>query len=859
MKRSLFLKITVSVAVFLFIFSSISLYRNLKNGNQNYEQPSANMFTAKDLSGNIQPDAVLGPESHDGNTGFPETVEQIMERNKYLTPKEIDIDEDEAEENLPYPDRKILPQNPESQRESSYPPLRDGKQQNENQTDNPQTISTNFTAITVSEAGFIPADNMGAAGPTQYIAMANGRIKSFNKSTGLSDGVLNTTTDNFFNSVRNGSGTSDPRIRYDRLSQKWFVVIINVSSPNRILIAVSNTSTITVSTTWLFYFISAPARFYDYPTIGIDNNAVYIGTNDFNTALTAFLGCSGYVINKAGLIGGSTTAFLFSLVASSGSDGPYTPQGVDNFDVSAAEGYFIGVSNLFFGSLIMRRVSTPGGTPTISSNIIITVNSTTFPISVPQTGSAAVLDALDDRLFAACVRNGKLWTAHNIQVNSSGVASNSGGRNGSRWYELTSLTGTPAIVQSGTIFDPSAANPLSYWIPSVMVSGQNHAAFIYSSSGSSARINVSTSGRLSGGTLGTTLSVINATSSSTTYNQAGGPPERWGDYSYVSLDPNDDMTMWSAMGFCDGLNSWGVRVTRLLAPPPPALTSASPNSLTPGQPSVNVIITGTPTTGQGFYDPGAGFTNRISASINGGVTVNSTTYNSPTQVTLNLSTVGATVGTKTVTITNPDGQFVTSSTIFDVPLPVSMASFTYTVDKRDVTLKWSTISETNNSGFDVERQAFTPAGALGEWQKLGFVTGHGNSNQQNDYEYKDTRLQTGKYNYRLKQVDYNGNFERFNLASSVLIGVPKVSGISQNYPNPFNPLTNIDYSISIDGRVSIAIYDITGRQVAELVNEVKTAGYYTAEFNAGNLASGVYFYRISTPDLTQVKKMLVVK
>ena len=833
------------------LFTTFFVITNRNNNEKTY--------VAARISEGNKSQFIPGPQSTNGDRGFPETVADIMERDKFLEPKVLDTNPKREE---PYPDRSNLPQNPDAKPESTYPPLTNAeRQKQQNQTDNPQTISTNFTGITISETGFIPADNMGAVGPTQYVVMANGRMKTFNKSTGTADGVINTTTDNFFNSVRNGAGTSDPRIRYDRMSQKWFVVIINVSSPNRILIAVSNTSTITAGTTWLFYFINAPTRFYDYPTLGIDNNAVYIGTNDFNTALTAFLGCSGYVVNKAGLIAGSTTATLFSLVASSASDGPYTPQGVDNFDVSATEGYFVGVSNLFFGQLVMRRVSNPGGAPTISGNISIAVNTTTFPEPVPHLGMIGMrrLDALDDRLYAACVRNGRLWTAHNIEVNSSGVASTTGGRDGTRWYELQNLTGVPTVVQSGTIFDAAASNPISYWIPTVMVSGQGHASFIYSSAGNNNRINVSTSGRLTGDALGTTQAIINATASSTAYNVQTVDGQRWGDYSNVSLDPNDDMTMWSVMGFCDANNSYGVRVTRLLAPPPPPLTSAVPNSLTPGQPSVNVVITGTPTTGQAFYEPGVSFTNHISGAINGGVTVNSTTFNSTTQVTLNISTVGASVGAKTVTITNPDGQFVTSSIIFDVPLPVVLASFTHSVDKRSVILKWSTVEEINNSGFDIERQLINSEGIGGEWSKIGFTEGHGNSNVQNDYIYKDLNLASGKYNYRLKQTDFNGNFERFNLPSTVLIGIPAVSELSQNYPNPFNPLTKINYGLSSEGKVSIIIYDITGRVVAKLVDETKQAGYYTADFDASAFASGVYFYRISAPDFTQVRKMLVVK
>src|SRR5262249_52243240 len=149
------------------------------------------------------------------------------------------------------------------------------------------------------------------------------------------------------------------------------------------------------------------------------------------------------------------------LTPSSGAEGPFTPQGVDNFDPAATVGYFIGVSNAFFGELVLRRVSNPGSaSPTVSANILLTVPVTWFPINVPNLGSGTPLAALDDRLFAAHLRNGRLWTAHNIEVDSAGVAHNGGGggRDGSRWYELQNLDTTPSLVESGTIFDPSGSN-----------------------------------------------------------------------------------------------------------------------------------------------------------------------------------------------------------------------------------------------------------------------------------------------------------------------------------------------------------------------------------------------------------------
>lgn len=857
MNYKVFFRVTVLLCIVFFVIAFFN-YNSFVSVN-NTEGKVTGVYTSVNADDNDADISISGPQSSDGNKGFPETVEEIMRRNKDIPMDNIPLKQREEEKEI-YPDRRNLPQNPESSNESSFP-KQDTKIKDTVSSYNPQTVSTNFNAISLSETGFIPADNMGAVGPTQVIAMANGRIKSFTKSTGTADGIINTTTDNFFNSVRNGSGTSDPRIRYDRLSQRWFLVIINVSIPNRILIAASNSSTITGGTVWTFFFINAPSEFIDYPTLGVDNNALYIGTNNFNTALTAFLQTTGYVIRKSDLLAGTLTSTFFPGLAVGTGAGPITPQGVDNFDASSTEGYFIGVDNATFGTLMLRRVINPGGSPTISGNISITVNTTTYPNPVRHLGAASNrrLDALDDRLFAACIRNGRLWTAHSFDVDASGLAAFGSGRVGSRWYELQNLTSTPSVVQSGTIYDPTAVSPVSYWIPTVMVSGQGHAAFIFSSSGINARVNESTNGRLSGGSLGTTQSVINVTTSSTAYNVEAVDGQRWGDYSYVSLDPDDDMTMWGVMGYCNATNSYGVRVAKLLAPPPPPLTSASPNTITLGQTNVNVIITGTPTTGQGFYDPGAGFTNRISAAINGGVVVNSVTYNSATQVTLNITTTSAVSGTKTVTITNPDGQSVASSIIFDVALPVVLSSFNAVIDKRDITLKWKTEQELNNKGFEIERQFTDVNGISSEWSLVEFLKGKGTTNTPNEYSFTDKKLNTGKYNYRLKQIDFNGNYERFSLAEPVSVGVPKNSGISQNYPNPFNPKTNIDYSLSVNGTVKIVVYDITGREVKQIVNEFKPAGYYTALFDASILASGIYFYRITTSDFTQVKKMLVVK
>jgi hypothetical protein len=179
-------------------------------------------------------------------------------------------------------------------------------------------------------------------------------------------------------------------------------------------------------------------------------------------------------------------------------------------------------------------------------------------------------------------------------------------------------------------------------------------------------------GRLVGGALGTVGTTQLYTNSTSTYGPQASTIQRWGDYSFTSLDPLDDMTMWTVQEFSNATNSWAVRVVKLIAPPPATPALASPASVASGQPSVNVTISGTQASGSGFYDPGSNLGgsavpfSHIGASVTGGVTVNNVTFTSPTQITLNVSTVGATAGAQSITVANPDGQTRTGNGILTV-------------------------------------------------------------------------------------------------------------------------------------------------------------------------------------------------
>ena len=531
-------------------------------------------------------------------------------------------------------------------------------------TRSPQTVSTpNFTSITLSDTLSLPPDSNGAIGPTQYLTVVNGRIRSHSKFTGDADGGVNASLDNFFNTVRNGSRTSDPRVKFDRITDRWYVICINVpTGSNRVLLAVSNSRTITVSTIWSFFFFDQstvnPAGdaglFFDFPTLGIDNNALYIGGNLFASG-GGYANSTAFVVQKASLLSGGplvVTAFRNFF----GTGGPVTPQGVQNFDISATQGFFVGSVNSNF--LGLRIISNPGSvSPTISGAIFIPVTTFAEPPDVPSSGAFNLLDSVSGRLAEAHIRNNQLWITHNIGTNAAGTSTGTINRAATRWYQVN-LTNplAPAMVQSGTLFDSAATNPTIYWMPSIMSSGQGHVALGFSVAGATQFANAGTVGRLANSALGTLGTPELYTNSSTAYNVQSGGTQRWGDYSVTSLDPLDNMTLWTIQEFCNATNSYGCQVVKLLAPPPANVSSATPPLVAQGQSSVNVQINGSSINGSGFYDPGAGFEKRLVALVSGGVIVNSVTYISPTSIIININTSFATKGIKSVIVKNPDDQ-----------------------------------------------------------------------------------------------------------------------------------------------------------------------------------------------------------
>ncbi len=221
---------------------------------------------------------------------------------------------------------------------------------------------------------------------------------------------------------------------------------------------------------------------------------------------------------------------------------------------------------------------------------------------------------------------------------------------------------------------------------------------------------------------------------------------------------------------------------------------------------------------------------------------------------------------KELYLTSENGNIYTFNSI----LPVELVSFTAGVVENKVELNWQTATEVNNYGFEIERKDPPPNPLQGveekDWKKIGFVDGHGNSNSPKSYSFTDTNPFGGrKFNYRLKQVDTDGQYEYSEIVEVEIL--PGKFELFQNYPNPFNPSTKIRFSIPKQSLVQLALYNLLGELVVQLVDEVLTPGNYEYDFNASEYSSGVYLYRIKAGDplagsgqsFVEIKKLVLMK
>ena len=205
-----------------------------------------------------------------------------------------------------------------------------------------------------------------------------------------------------------------------------------------------------------------------------------------------------------------------------------------------------------------------------------------------------------------------------------------------------------------------------------------------------------------------------------------------------------------------------------------------------------------------------------------------------------------------------DGRALAQSAVTldgNTALPVELTTFSASVKNYTVHLNWETATEVSNYGFDVERSTDKI-----NWSKISFINGHGNSNSTKQYSYTDSKISSGKYYYKLKQIDTDGAFaysKEIEVSTDELL---KDFMVEQNFPNPFNPTTTIKFGFKEPINVMVVIYNALGSEVATLFNSETEAGkIYSIDFDGSRLASGIYYYSISGGNYNSVKKMILMK
>ncbi len=534
----------------------------------------------------------------------------------------------------------------------------------------PQSVGRSFQAIGLQDqfsdfgTGSIPPDTMGAVGPNHFVEIINSSVAIYTKN-GIR--LNHVSLASFFTMTYGGTtyprnGAFDPRVLYDRRSGRWFATTLERGNPssdeNHVILAVSASGDPTGS--WNKYLVpigdpssGGTTYFTDYETLGTDDNGVYIAARIFPSSGSSHAKIAA--LDKTALLSGTATVYFFNSIT----DMYSTPQPAYNFDTVGASdpAWFFSASAYVYANIHYRRLTWSGGTPSIDpSATVVSTPSFSAPMNAPSSGSSVDINTGDMRLQMATIRNGRLWTCRTIGLNASGGASGSD-RCGCEWFELNIASGSASLIQSGRVYDSTASNARFFFYPSLAVSGQEHVLMGFSGVRSTEYVGAYHAGRLAGDSTGTMGSPEQFKAGEASYERVDSSGRnRWGDYSFTSLDPGDDMTMWTIQEYAEsnGANQWGTWVAELLAPAP-ELNNPSASGAQ-GQTGVVVNVTGT-----GFYDPGTGFAGRLEVVITGGapngVGNYVTTYISPTQASMVFDIdAGASVGARDIRITNPDGQ-----------------------------------------------------------------------------------------------------------------------------------------------------------------------------------------------------------
>jgi len=383
-----------------------------------------------------------------------------------------------------------------------------------------------------------PPDTCGAVGPNHFVAIVNRNFGVYNKATGAR--LVNISLNGLFSPF---ATNGDPRVLYDQHSDRWIAISTQFSAGATIQLAVSTSSDPTGA--WFkAEFLTASGSdascWPDYPTLGVDASGVYI------TAYMVGCSMSAFVIDKSPLVApvpslGAVTAFRAL---------PYEQAIQPAHTYGSSGGEFL-ISRSSGNSLRVRQVSGPLNSPTLNQVGFVSIPSHSTAPDAPALGSSTPLDTVDTRLMNAVYRDGSIWTAHTVSV---------GGRAACRWYEINPHTNPPSLIQSGTISD----SVRHYYFPSIAVNLRGDAVMGFSGSSAAEFAAGYYTGRLAQdppGEMGIPALLKAGVAAQNNIDSVGR--NRWGDYSLTSLDPDNELRLWTIQEYGHATNIWGTYIGRL--------------------------------------------------------------------------------------------------------------------------------------------------------------------------------------------------------------------------------------------------------------------------------------------------------
>ena len=436
------------------------------------------------------------------------------------------------------------------------------------------SVVANFAGVNLLQTAplvgyrYAPPDSNGAIGNNHFVEFINGGYQVYNRN-GTAAGALVSDTAFWVNAGLAPSlvnqGLSDTRVKFDARSQRWFASEITIDGGggccqnNSVLLAVSKSANPLDGWNATSFNVAGAGRFNDYPTLSVDANAVYVGTNNFNASGTAFTGVTLTSIPKLSLLSATPTTSGLSTFTQSNAAIGFTPQAVTNDGLGYSGTKIVAISATNLNEIQITPLSnTAGPGATLGATVTTHIAFDSAPTLARQPDGSRVLDGLDDRFSGTIYQVGNLIYAANA-VNNGAAGGGGGDTNAVHWLVIDATTNT--VIQEGLIADGSR----DLWQPSIAANAAGDVVIGFNKSGGDLNVSAFAAvGHTVGGVLTFGSPLLLKTSTVSDYQDGfGASLSRWGDYSATMVDPTNSRTFWTIQELPFSSTEWGTQISAI--------------------------------------------------------------------------------------------------------------------------------------------------------------------------------------------------------------------------------------------------------------------------------------------------------